>query len=111
MDPGGLTGMDMTHQKRTAGALAILSAAGLALVAVLVSWPAGSGPTVSVRDIGFEVMGRGFFVFLLAAFTIMLAMVGGIMLASHSGRYGVEAPSGERLASDTAEDGERGREA
>lgn len=96
-DPGGLMGMDMTHDKRRSAAVAIAVAVGLALVAVLTDWPVRvvgkSAP--GVRAIGFEVMGRSMISFLFAAITILLAMVGGVLLAKHGGRFGVGAPGGE----------------
>lgn len=109
-DPGGLMGMDMTHDKRRSAAVAIAVAVALALVAVLTDWPArvvgGSAP--DVRAIGFEVMGRSMISFLFAAMTILLAMVGGILLAKHGGRFGVPAPGAEGTAETSpAEEGDR----
>jgi NADH-quinone oxidoreductase subunit J len=96
-DPGGLMGMDMTHDKRRSAGVAVAAAAALAVVAVLTDWPRQvvSGSAPDVRAIGFEVMGRSMFTFLFAAITILFAMVGGIMLARLGGRYGASAPEGE----------------
>ena len=96
-DPGGLMGMDMTHDKRRSAAVAAAVGAGLALVAVLTDWPARVVGTDApdVRAIGFEVMGRSMVSFLFAAMTILLAMVGGVLLAKQGGRYGILAPAGE----------------
>ena len=93
-DPGGLMGMDMTHDKRRSAALAAMAAIVLALVAVLTDWPASAvGRTApDVRAIGFEVMGRSMISFLFAAMTILLAMVGAILVAKHGGRFGAEEP-------------------
>ena len=61
MDPGGLSGMDMTHQKRlsiAAGVVATVVAVGTAL---LVDWgPVASvpRPTEQVHDLGIEIMER-----------------------------------------------------
>ena len=96
-DPGGLMGMDMTHDKRRSGTVAAGLAIALALVAVLTDWPArvvGTGAP-DVRAIGFEVMGRSMITFLFAATTILFAMVGAVLLASYRGRYGTVAPGGE----------------
>ena len=96
-DPGGLMGMDMTHDKRRSAAAAIVVGLLLAAVAVLTDWPAQtlSGRAPDVRAIGFEVMGRSMFSFLFAGMTILFAMVGGIMLAKQGGRLGLETPTGE----------------
>lgn len=104
-DPGGLMGMDMTHDKRRSGAVAIGVAVALGAIAVLTDWPArtltGSAP--DVRAIGFEVMGRSMFSFLFAGVTILFAMVGGIMLAKHGGRLGLPTPGeGSRMHEDPA---------
>jgi len=89
-DPGGLMGMDMTHDKRRAATLAAAVGVGLAVLAVLTDWPARVIGTSApdVRAIGFEVMGRSMVTFLFAAMTILFAMVGGVLLAKHGGRYG-----------------------
>ena len=96
-DPGGLMGMDMTHDKRRSAALAALIGVSLAAVAVATDWPARAVGTSApdVRAIGFEVMGRSMLTFLFAAMTILFAMVGGVMLAKHGGRYGMPAPAGD----------------
>jgi NADH:ubiquinone oxidoreductase subunit 6 (subunit J) len=97
-DPGGLMGMDMTHDKRRSAGVAIAIAVGLAVVAVLTDWPArvAGRDAPDVRAIGYEVMGRSMVSFLFAAMTILLAMVGGVLLAKHGGRFGIAAPAGEQ---------------
>lgn len=96
-DPGGLMGMDMTHDKRRSVGVAMAVAVGLAVLAVLTDWPARVAGTHApdVRAIGFEVMGRSMISFLFAAMTILLAMVGGVLLAKQGGRFGIAAPVGE----------------
>jgi NADH-quinone oxidoreductase subunit J len=96
-DPGGLMGMDMTHDKRRSAAVAGAVAVALAIVAVLTDWPARAvgDDAPDVRAIGFEVMGRSMITFLFAAMTILFAMVGGVLLAKAGGRYGIGAPAGE----------------
>ena len=96
-DPGGLMGMDMTHDKRRSAAVAAAAGIALALVAVATDWPARAIGTDApdVRAIGFEVMGRSMVTFLYAALTILFAMVGGVLLAKYGGRYGAAAPAGE----------------
>ena len=89
-DPGGLMGMDMVHQKRRSATVAAAAGIALAVVAVLTDWPARVVGTDApdAQAIGFEVMGRSMLTFLFAAMTILFAMVGGVLLAKHGGRYG-----------------------
>ena len=96
-DPGGLMGMDMTHDKRRSAAAAIAVAAALAVLAVATDWPAqvGAGSGRDLEQIGFEVMGRSMFTFLFAGVTILFAMVGGIMLAKQGGRLRLPTPRDE----------------
>ena len=104
-DPGGLMGMDMTHDKRRSAAVAIAIAISLAAVAVLTDWPARlvGNDAPDVRAIGFEVMGRSMITFLFAAMTILFAMVGGVLLSKLGGRYGVGPPSGEDRVADAGD--------
>ncbi len=96
-DPGGLMGMDMTHDKRRAQGAAVAVGLALALLAVLTDWPAGTidSDAVDVRAIGFEVMGRSMFTFLFAGMTLMFTMIGATLLAKQGGRHGVGPPAGE----------------
>jgi NADH-quinone oxidoreductase subunit J len=96
-DPGGLMGMDMTHDKRRAAGAAIAVALVLATLAVATDWPAEvvGDEAPDVRAIGFEVMGRSMMTFLFAGVTILFAMVGGILLAVRGGRHGLEPPGEE----------------
>ncbi len=41
-DPGGLMGMDMTHDKRTSTSFAVAVGVGLAVLAVVTDWPAAT---------------------------------------------------------------------
>jgi NADH:ubiquinone oxidoreductase subunit 6 (subunit J) len=96
-DPGGLMGMDMTHDKRRSSAVAIVVTIALAALAVATDWPASlmGGNGRDVEQIGFEVMGRSMFTFLFAGVTILFSMVGGILLAKQGGRLGLPTPTGE----------------
>ena len=96
-DPGGLMGMDMTHDKRRSATVATCVALTFALIAVITDWPARivAAGAPSVRAIGFEVMGRSMFTFLFAAVTILFAMVGGVMAAKLGGRFRLPPPAGE----------------
>ena len=85
MDPGGLGGMDMTHQKRSS-----LAAGGLgALAALAVALLAGWGPvaarapaaTAQVHDLGIEIMERSMLIFETAGVTILTAMIAATAIA------------------------------
>ena len=84
MDPGGLSGMDMTHQKRasvTAGVLGTLAAVGVAL---FVDWgPVASvpRPDEQVHDLGIEIMERSMLIFETAGVTILTAMIAATAIA------------------------------
>jgi NADH:ubiquinone oxidoreductase subunit 6 (subunit J) len=84
MDPGGLGGMDMTHQKRVsvvAGVLGTLVAVGVAL---LVDWgplAAVPRPADQVHDLGIEIMERSMLIFETAGVTILTAMIAATAIA------------------------------
>ena len=85
MDPGGLMGMDMTHQKRVsivAGVLGALAAAGVVLLSpwgpVAVHAPAA---TAQVFDLGIELMGRSMLLFETTGVTILVAMIAATSVA------------------------------
>lgn len=91
MDPGGLGGMDMTHQKRfslTAGALA--GGAALA-VGLLVDWGpvAGAAPDAAgqTRALGVELLGRSMLIFETAGVTILTAMIAATAAAIPAHEY------------------------
>jgi len=96
-DPGGLMGMDMTHDKRRSALIAAALGVALGVLLVLSTWPSRPGPGSGrdLQQIGFEVMGRSMITFLFAGVTILFAMVGGIMLAAKGGRFGLSAPDSE----------------
>ena len=87
-DPGGLMGMDMTHDKRLSESVGVAVSAVLAAVAVVTDWPARTltSGAPDFREIGLEMMGRSIFTFLFAATTLLFAMVGGLLLAKLGGR-------------------------
>lgn len=96
-DPGGLMGMDMTHDKRRSAGVAVGVTLVLVAVTVATDWPASvmEGDGRDIEQIGFEVMGRSLFTFLFAGVTILFSMVGGILLAKQGGRLGLPTPSAE----------------
>lgn len=85
MDPGGLMGMDMTHQKRVSIAAGV--AGGLAAVGVVFFSPWGPvavhapAATAQVFDLGIELMGRSMLLFETAGVTILVAMIAATTVA------------------------------
>ncbi|CAN5882183.1 hypothetical protein BH18ACT11_BH18ACT11_11030 [soil metagenome] len=87
MDPGGLSGMDMTHQKRVSVAAGVLGAAVAVGAALLVDWgPIAGGvpPEVQVHDLGIELMERSMLIFETAGVTILTAMIATTAIAIKS---------------------------
>ncbi len=85
MDPGGLMGMDMTHQKRisqVAGVLGALVGIGLAF---LVGWgpiaQSAPGPGAQTAGLGMELMERSMLIFETAGVTILTAMIAATSVA------------------------------
>ena len=84
MDPGGLGGMDMTHQKRLAIAAGVFGAAAAIAVSLLGDWgPIGPStpPGVQVADLGEELLGRSMLIFETAGITILTAMIAATAVA------------------------------
>jgi len=85
MDPGGLMGMDMTHQKRTSVVTGVVS--GLAAVGVVFFSPWGPvavhapPATAQVFDLGIELMGRSMLLFETTGVTILVAMIAATSVA------------------------------
>lgn len=85
MDPGGMGQMNMTHQKKTAGSIAIL--AFIAIFAVIFFTPWGqtvvvvSSPEKQVYALGMQILERSMLIFQVAGVTILVAMIASIMVA------------------------------
>lgn len=79
MDPGGMGGMDMTHQKRLSQVAGVVGAVAALAVAFFAGWGpvAGSAPGAyeQTRLLGFEIMERSMIIFQTAGVTILTAMV------------------------------------
>ncbi|MGI8726779.1 MAG: NADH-quinone oxidoreductase subunit J family protein [Solirubrobacterales bacterium] len=96
-DPGGWVGMDMTHQKRLAGTVSGVAGVGLAALVIGTGWATVPEPgAVDIQAIGYEIMGRSMFTFLLAGVAILFAMVGGTMMARQGGRLDRPVPGENR---------------
>lgn len=105
-DPGGWMGMDMTHQKRLSAIASGLVGVALAALVLASGWVEAPEPgAVDVREIGFAVMGRGMFTFLLAGVAILFAMVGGTMMARQGGRLARPVPGENRIDQSGPADG------
>ncbi len=84
MDPGGLGGMDMTHQKRVSQVAGVLGTLLVIGVVFLVGWGEISGsvpPGEQVRGLGIELMGRSMLIFETAGITILTAMIAATAVA------------------------------
>lgn len=85
MDPGGLGGMDMTHQKRFSLGAGGAAAAVAVAVALLVDWGpvAGEAPDAALqtRALGIELLGRSMLIFETAGVTILTAMIAATAVA------------------------------
>ena len=84
MDPGGLGGMDMTHQKRASQIVGALGALAALAVAFLTGWgpPAGEvRPAEQVYGLGIEIMERSMLIFETAGVTILTAMIAATAIA------------------------------
>ena len=79
MDPGGLSTMDMTHQKRLSAATGVVGALAALGITVFTGWgPAArvvDTPAQQVANLGFELLGRSMLIFETAGVTILVAMV------------------------------------
>lgn len=85
MDPGGLSQMEMTHQKPTARIAGAIGAAGAIGVTLLVDWGpvVANAPTAtaSTHDLGIEMMTRSMLIFETTGFTILVAMIAATAVA------------------------------
>ncbi|MDI5889558.1 NADH-quinone oxidoreductase subunit J [Halomonas rhizosphaerae] len=85
MDPGGLGGMDMSHQKRFSIGAGVIAAGTAFAVALVSDW----GPVtveapdaaMQARELGIEMLGRSMLIFETAAVTILTAMIAATAVA------------------------------
>ncbi len=87
MDPGGLSGMDMTHQKNLSIAAGVIGTVVAVGAALLVDWgPIAGAPSAEaqVHDLGIEMMERSMLIFETAGVTILTAMIATTAIAIQS---------------------------
>lgn len=79
MDPGGMQGMDMSHQKKPSIIIATVLGLFAALVVVINPWgvtaPTAPSPAEQNHDLGIEIMKRSMMIFETAGVTILTAMI------------------------------------
>jgi NADH:ubiquinone oxidoreductase subunit 6 (subunit J) len=79
MDPGGLSQMEMTHQKQASVTAGVVG--GLIAVALTTLSPWGSlqaaapTPSAQLHDLGIELMSRSMLIFETAGLAILVAMI------------------------------------
>ncbi len=84
MDPFGLGGMDMTHQKRASQIAGALGALAALAVAFFAGWGPLAGevrPAEQVYGLGIEIMERSMLIFETAGVTILTAMIAATVIA------------------------------
>ena len=85
MDPGGLGGMDMTHQKRASYVAGVLGAVAALAVALIVDWGPVEvlvpGARMQVHELGIEIMERSMLIFETTGITILTAMIAATAIA------------------------------
>ncbi len=85
MDPGGLSMMNMTHQKKTAASLAATAVVLMLFVIFLTGWgalvPLPPAPAEQVYGLGSQILGRSMLIFQAAGATILLAMIAAILVS------------------------------
>lgn len=90
MNPAGLNPMMMVHNHRFSIAAGLLAGMGLALVALVASWPARPlpSPEGTIVALGTELLGDSMLVFECAGVTLLATMIGSVILSSRRGRFG-----------------------
>jgi len=85
MDPGGLSQMEMTHQKRTSVGAGIIGGIFALVLSLLTPWgrivASAPAPGAQLHDLGIELMTRGMLIFETTGFTILVAMIAATVTA------------------------------
>lgn len=106
MNPAGLNPMIMVHQHRTSIVAGVAAFLGLAIVALLATFP--SVPVAdtagATAELGHELLGESMLVFQTAGVALLSTMIGSIALASSRGRYGAADDGSEEPPLDLEED-------
>lgn len=90
MNPAGLNPMWMVHQHRVAVGAGLLAFVGIALPVFLVDFPDQPvpHPETATADLGIELLGDSMLAFQTAGVALLSTMIGVVVLANRSGRYG-----------------------
>lgn len=85
MDPGGMSQMNMTHQKKASTGIALVITLSLIVVILLTEWgpsiPVAPLPEKQVYALGSEILERSMLIFQTAGISILVAMIASIMVA------------------------------
>jgi len=85
MDPGGMSEMNMTHQKKTAGGIALALFLTVFAVIFFTGWgqPAflAPSPERQTYQLGMQILERSMLIFQIAGVTILVAMIAAILVA------------------------------
>ena len=85
MDPGGLEGMEMTHQKRVARGTGVVGGLAALGLAVVVPWGTvavhAPGAADQLVGLGIELLGRSMLLFETSGVTILVAMIAATTVA------------------------------
>ncbi len=94
MDPGGMSGMDMSHQKKPSIAMAALVSVFAVFVIFFSNWGTIAtnvpAPSQQNHDLGMEVMKRSMMIFETAGVTILVAMIAAAATALTFGKTNKE---------------------
>ncbi len=85
MDPGGMGQMNMTHQKKTAGGIAIVAFITIVAVIFFTNWGQSTSlvpsPEKQTYELGMQILERSMLIFQVAGITILVAMIASIIVA------------------------------
>lgn len=88
-DPGGRTGMDMSHQRGWSKTVALGTFAVLATGVLTADWPQRRGPPVAdpTEQLGQALFGAKMLVMMTLGVALFAVMIGAVALATQRGRY------------------------
>lgn len=85
MDPGGMGQMNMTHQKKTAGSIAVAAFLAISVGVFFTNWGQAvqtiPSPEKQTYELGRQILERSMLIFQIAGVTILVAMIASIMVA------------------------------